>query len=553
MWRGSRVLPDLSGNTVKQSYLARASHRETYFSVGTPVGAQGLALFMRALLQNAIRNECDKHIERYFEYLDDLHEYAERRSRREGSRFDKSIKVRRWWRIAPQFNPFNVRTKKKLGVYAKTLSQAIRNRKYSPRPALVRYVPKGDGRRRVLNIFQLPDAALSKLVYKSLLAKNVLRFSAYAYAYREDRTAHDAVNEIFNDFSKLDRVYVAEYDFSGFFDEIEHSYLWHILDDEKFIVSPDERHVIDSFLTSQAADMASYPVGTTTRTKGIPQGTSISLFLANVACWELDRGFERLGVRFARYADDTLIWSEDYDKVVRAYYWIDKCAARMGVPLSAKKSHGISLLSKIGKTSEMAHKHYINYLGYRISLDHISIADSKLAEIKARISFLAYQNLVQPLKRGIFNDLRLLSGLDLDYATAVRQIRFYLYGGLTAEKLDTYLSGKVTNLNFRGVMSYYPIVNDVEQLAKLDAWIAYVLRQSLRLRQKLWQTRGVSLPGPTKDWLDRLEELRDVMDPITGTTADLTFPSARLMQRAMALAIRRKGIQAVANPSSRYY
>lgn len=508
---------------------------------------------MRALLQHAIKNECDKHVQRYFEYLQYLHEYTERRTRREGFAFQKKVRIRRWWSIAPQFNPFKVRKKKKVLVYATTLSDAIRKRTYAPRPALVRYIPKTDGRRRSLNIFQLPDAALSTLVYKSLLAKNAVRFSAYAYAYREDRTAHDAVNEIFNDFSKLSRVYVAEYDFSAFFDEIEHSYLRRIIDGEKFILSPDERHVIESFLTSRSCEMSTYPSGATPRKKGIPQGTSVSPFLANVACWELDRGLERLGVRFSRYADDILIWSEDYDKVVRAYYWIDECSTRMGVPLSAKKSQGISLLSKVGTTSEMAAKESINYLGYRISLDRISIAENKLREIKARISFLAYQNLIQPLRRGIFNDLRLLSGLDLDYATAVRQIRFYLYGGLTEEKLNSYLAGKITNLNFRGVMSYYPIVNDVEQLVKLDGWIGYVLHQCLRLRQRLWQTRGVTLPGPTKDWIDKLRDLKEVADPMTGQIVDLTFPSARLMQRAMAFAIGRKGIQAVANPSSRYY
>ena len=99
----------------------------------------------------------------------------------------------------PQFNPFNVRTTRKLTTYAKTLAAKIRTRTYKPMPAVIHYVPKGDGKRRTLNIFQLPDAAISNLVFKSLLQKNVGRFSAYAYAYREDKTPHDAVNEIFNE------------------------------------------------------------------------------------------------------------------------------------------------------------------------------------------------------------------------------------------------------------------------------------------------------------------------------------------------------------------
>jgi len=43
--------------------------------------------------------------------------------------------------------------------------------------------------------------------------------------------------------------------------------------------------------------------GSPRRERGIPQGTSISLFLANVAPWDLDRSLERLGVSFVRYAD----------------------------------------------------------------------------------------------------------------------------------------------------------------------------------------------------------------------------------------------------------
>ena len=166
---------------------------------------------------------------------------------------------------------------------------------------------------------------------------------------------------------------------------------------------------------------------------------------------------------------------------------------------------------------------------------------------------MVYQNLLQPLKRGIFNDLRLLAGVDLDYATALQQIRFYLYGGLTEEKLNQYISGKIRELNFRGVMSYYPVVTDVEQLARLDGWILYMLQQTLRLRQKLWATQGIpALPGPFPGWIDQLDNIGTV---VTVTSAEFNYalPRFTLIHRAMRLAISRKGIMAVASPSSRYY
>jgi hypothetical protein len=541
------------GSTVRQICLDRAEHRETYFSVPTPSELKVQGAHVRGLLRNVIRQECDKHVQRYFEYLSDLKEYADRRTRREGAPYSKVIKQPRWWSVAPQFNPFLVREPKRLSTYAYTLAEKIRRGNYSPQPALTKYVPKANGKQRELNVFQLPDAAVSNLVYKSLLTKNVARFSAYAYAYREDKTAHDAVNEVFNEFQKVDRIYIAEYDFSKFFDEIDHAYLWQIINGEHFVLSREERGVVQAFLQSSACNLSMYPRNPVVRKRGIPQGTSISLFLANLVCWELDRGLERIGVGFARYADDTLIWSDDYDKVVRAYYWISECASRMGVPLNPLKSHGISLLSRIGKRPEMATKESVNFVGYEISLDRISITQKKVRQIKQRISFLAFQNLLQPLNRGIFNAARLVPGIDLDYATAVRQIRYYLYGGLTEEKLNRYLAGKVTDLNFRGVMSYYPVVTDIEQLANLDHWITYVLRQTLRKRQSLWQRyNGTLLPGPSSTWIDGVAELGTFTTP-QGIRADLKIPSFRLIHRAMRVAIERKGIQAVANPSAQYH
>jgi RNA-directed DNA polymerase len=512
---------------------------------------------MRALLRNTIAKECNKLVTRHFEYLNELHEYTQRRSRREGKPFKKQIHKPAWWDVAPQFNPFKVRLGKKLDTYAHTLTEKIRRRKYQPKPALIRIVRKHDGSPRKLNVFQIPDAAVSHLVYKSLLHKNLSRLSGHAFAYREDRTPHDAVNEIFSEWRNVDRIYVAEYDFSKFFDAITHDYLRRVIEEHRFIVSIEERAIIEAFLSSEACERNSYPQGATKRTRGIPQGTSISLFLANVVCWELDRGLERLGVGFCRYADDTVVWSEDYEKVVRAYYLIDDYSRKIGVPINLLKSQGINLIGRKHGRAEIASKSSIDYLGYRISLSDLSIAKRNVAKLKAKISFIVYQNLIQPLVVSkIFNRARLTASLDLDYVTALKQIRFYLYGGLTEDKLRSYIAGRIPDLHFRGLMSYYPIVTDVDQLSRLDGWLVHVLRQSLRLRQKLWQSHtGQVLPGPVPGWIDIIDEL-GLITPMSGSKRpiDLTFPRFRTINNAMRLAITRKGIMSVANPrSSRYY
>jgi len=52
----------------------------------------------------------------------------------------------------------------------------------------------------------------------------------------------------------------------------------------------------------------------------------------------LDRRLERLGVGFARYADDTLIWSESYDGIGRAANALEDAGVEMGVGLNFLKS-----------------------------------------------------------------------------------------------------------------------------------------------------------------------------------------------------------------------
>src|SRR2546427_1950191 len=225
------------GHTVLQIGLGRVTHRETCFSVPTLWELRADRTFLRSLLRNTLATECDKHVQRHFEYLKELHDYTQRRSRREGNAFKKQIYRPLWWRLSPRFNPFKVRATKKLNTYAHVLAGKLRRKTYKPEPALVHCIRKADGSLRRLNIFQLPDAAVSLLAYKSLLHKNLPRLSGYAFAYREDRTPHDAVNEIFAEWKNLDRVYVAEYDFSKFFDEISHEYLWRVMNDHNFIVS----------------------------------------------------------------------------------------------------------------------------------------------------------------------------------------------------------------------------------------------------------------------------------------------------------------------------
>jgi len=214
------------------------------------------------------------------------------------------------------------------------------------------------------------------------------------------------------------------------------------------------------------------------------------------------------------------------------------------------KSEGISLLSRDGK-GELESKNSVAYLGYTIGHDYISISDKKIHKIKKKISYLIYQNLLQPLKNGTYTRKR-LSTIDWDYLVAVSQVRRYLYGGLTDSTLKSYLYGRAPRVNFKGLMSYYPLVNNTSQLSNLDAWMIYTFRQALRLRETLWMKKHkLLLPCPVPNWIQDVDKLGKVR--VGLVMYDLSIPSFLLINKAMKASITRRGLGSVVNPRSIYY
>src|SRR5262249_1061442 len=154
----------------------------------------------------------------------------------------------------------------------------------------VRYeVPKPGGGTRTVSIYQVADGAVSKMLFEGILGKNLPLLSARAYAYRKDVSAQDAIQYVKSEFRSHSRLFIAQYDFRSYFDTIEHEHIRRTLFDH-FLLTEVERAAIDGFLAIGGCDHQTYvPIGGPERERGIPQGTSISLFLANVAAWDIDR------------------------------------------------------------------------------------------------------------------------------------------------------------------------------------------------------------------------------------------------------------------------
>ena len=490
-------------------------------------------------LSISIKEEADKLITRYHEYHNRVHIESERNKKRLGnSAHTKQIHIPDYWSHDKKFNPFYV--KKNYKSIAKSIANKIQKRTYTPNEPYIKLVEKSDGGTRQVSIYQIPDAAISKLFFNRLLIKNKHRFSSFSYAYRNDRNVHFAIQDISVDLCKNERTFLAEFDFSDFFGSISHDFLERQFSQNGFFISPEEKFIIKSFLK--------------TRKIGIPQGTSISLFLANLTCWSFDQKLEKEGVKFSRYADDTIVWTPEYSKICNSFGLINEFSREAGVQINPSKSEGISLLTKEGLPAEMFSKTSLDFLGYTLSVEKVSIKDKSVKKIQKQISYILYKNLIQPLKKdSLAGQVIPTNDIDKNFLTALLEIRRYMYGGLSNKQIKDYLSGRSNRIYFKGIMSFDPLVDDVEQLTKLDGWLLSVIYRSIKLRAKLLNTWGHN---------------RDTNFPFNqtrGTLLDtckkkkifgkklLEIPSFLLVHKALKKGLVESGIERIMNPDSLNY
>lgn len=172
------------------------------------------------------------------------------------------------------------------------------------------HIPKGDGSKtRPIGIPTFEDKVLQRAVAMVLEAIYETEFHEDSYGFRPDRSAHQAVEALWQQLMRTGGGWVIDADIKGFFDTLDHAHLVEMLG----------RRVRDGVLTRLIGKWLNAGVmegGEWTQAeRGTPQGGVISPLLANIYLHEvLDVWFEREvkprlrgPARLIRYADDFVI------------------------------------------------------------------------------------------------------------------------------------------------------------------------------------------------------------------------------------------------------
>ena len=403
--------------------------------------------------------------------------------------------------IHPHFDP--AYCARNANFLARAIWFKIRNKTYSPTPAINFHIPKPSGELRSIMAFTIPDAAVANVMLSRARKRNLKRLSPFSYAYHPERNVFDAVLALSGFISK-EKLFAVQIDFKKYFDSIPTRYLKACVNDEHLIsLTPDEKYTLQEFLNHRYADSNDYISNKfVRRIKGTPQGSSVSLLLANLANHQLDKSLEKRSGRFVRFADDVVALCGTYGEAQAIEKSFVRHCEASGLVINEKKSPGIAIIEN--KPSEIRSYEGFDYLGYHFTKTGLAIPSRVTKRIKSRISRLINIYLVHYPNKYDFNPARCGVGPDFDWDLLglISETRRYLYGGLSEAEVSSFLSTGSQLKTMRGLMGFYPLLERKDELRELDGWLVNNLRRAMGKRAALLKAKyGITGLRPDNEQL----------------------------------------------------
>jgi RNA-directed DNA polymerase len=332
---------------------------------------------------------------------------------------------------------------KGIDVYLAELQLEMKERRYVPKPVRRVYIPKPNGKQRPLGIPTIRDRIVQTaflLVVEPIFEAD---FADSSYGFRPQKSAHDAVREIYK-YLNWGCVEVYDVDLEQYFDMVDHGKLMKLV--ARRISDAQILHVIKQWLSCGYVEDGQHRQST----QGTPQGGVTSPLLANIYLNPVDQAFkrERLGninkgsIHLVRYADDMVILAQR--NLERGIDLLHHYVKRLGLRLNGEKTRRLSLT--IGSS--------VDFLGFRFH-------NARSGRNGARL-ILVYPS---PRSQARFRGT----------------VRKFIHHSIPLRVKE-----QVQNLNryLRGWMGYFRLGHGSDTFSELTRFV------NLRVRHVIWRRRG---------------------------------------------------------------
>lgn len=247
------------------------------------------------------------------------------------------------------------------------LSDEARSGRYLAPPVRRGYVPKpGKSERRPIGMPAFEDKVLQRGVNMILEPIYEQDFLDCSYGFRPGRSAHQALEAIWQSVQKMGGCWLLEVDIRKFFDTLDHSCLREILDQR--IRDGVIRRLLDKWLKAGVWENGevSYPQ------QGTPQGGCISPMLSNIYLHTvLDEWFEKQikpcleGRAFlVRFADDFIIGFSSEKDARRVMSVLPKRFGKYGLTIHPDKTRLVDFRPSGGCSEGRGEPGTFNFLGF---------------------------------------------------------------------------------------------------------------------------------------------------------------------------------------------
>ncbi len=392
--------------------------------------------------------------------------------------------------------------KRHASLIASAIWHKVLRYEYDPEPALQFSIPKPDGSKREITAFGIPDAAVANVVLRRTLRRNLKRLSPHSYAYHPDKNVFDAILAL-TDFDKDGKLFAVQIDFEKYFDNIPSNYLKKKISDRSTVsLTPHERHVFSAFLHHRFGNAEAHRAAKFNRKiKGTPQGSSVSLFLSNLANHDLDRKLSAESGKFVRFADDVVAICGNYEEAQRLERCFDRHCNESGLIINRNKSPGIAVISDF--QHEIRTINDFTYLGYEFRDAGLALPRKTSKRLQEKVSRLINIYLINSLKYGFSSKRANRKGrYDWDLLGLIYELRRSFYGGLKEQDIQDFLYKKGRLKKMRGLMGFYCLIEDPTALKALDGWTLNVVRRACVTRHQILQNKYMcGSPTPSNEEL----------------------------------------------------